>query len=79
MMAIMMEDFIGVSATHWAHVHGLSGAGFVPSSHHWLRASASWGQAQTADVYVEDFGHAAQVGQSELESGEATMSTGPVG
>ena len=39
-------------------------------SHYWLRASAYGGQAQLADVYIDDFGHVARVGQSELESGE---------
>ena len=51
------------------HVHGLTSAGLLPS-HHRLCAGASWGQAQMADVYIDDFGHVAQVGQSELESGE---------
>ena len=61
MTAIVMGDLKGMTAARWAHVHGLTSAGLLPS-HYRLRAGASWGQAQMADVYMNDFGHVPQVG-----------------
>ena len=64
-----MGDLQGVTAAaQRAHVR-LTSAGFLPS-HYRLRAGPSWGQAQMTDVYIDDFGHVAQGGQLELESGK---------
>ena len=64
-----MGDLKGVTAAQRAHVRGLTSAGLLPS-HYRLRAGPSWGQAQMAGVYIDDFVHVAQGGQLELESGE---------
>ena len=53
-----------MTAAQRAHVHGLTSALFR------LSVGPSRGQSQMADVYIDDFGHVAQGGQSELECGE---------